>query len=139
AKASKTTHKYSAKALQEVSMQAVKNLLYLQPLDDGRRPHTSRWVRPWESPGVVEGTTRRLREGNQNTETKMWRRIRETVARPNAEREVWLVLGNSLSLSSLQTKGAKSVPEAVQSFAILYSTWGAVSQIGARLRIFCCP
>lgn len=104
AKASKTTHKYSAKALQEVSMQAVKNLLYLQPLDDGRRPQTGKWVKPWESPGVVKGMTRRLREGNQNTETKMWRRIRETVARPNAEREVWLVLGNSLSLSSLQTK-----------------------------------
>jgi hypothetical protein len=117
-------------------MQATKNLLYLQPLED-TMPNTSRWLKVWESKGFVDRTTHRLREGTQTTVNQLWTRVREVVANPNAEREVWLVLGGTLSLSSLRAKAAKSVPEAIQAFAILYSTWGAVSQLGARLRIFC--
>jgi hypothetical protein len=54
---------------------------------------------------------------------------------------VWLVLGNALSKGELTTQAGKKKPaaEAIQVFSLLQTTWGAVSQLGARLRIFCSP
>jgi superfamily II DNA or RNA helicase len=140
AKASNPAKHYSASALHDVASQAIKNLLYLQPLTDVRPP-TDRWTKPWSAAPHTTGTTRRLRVGNLNTANQIWTEIRKVIANPSSEREVWLVLGQSLSRQSLSSQAAKQkpAPEAIQVFSLLQTTWGAVSQIGARLRIFCSP
>jgi hypothetical protein len=45
AKASRTEHKYSASALHDAAAQAIKNLPYLQPLEENR-PRGTRWTQP---------------------------------------------------------------------------------------------
>jgi superfamily II DNA or RNA helicase len=139
AKASATPRYYSASALHDVASQAIKNLPHLQPLAETRMA-TAAWTRRWSAAGVT-GTTRRLRHGNFSSGPEMWKHIRSVVAAPASEREVWLVLGQSLSKSALETQSSKQRPaaEAIQVFSLLQTTWGAASQLGARLRIFCSP
>lgn len=131
--------KRSASALQEVASQATKNLLYLQPLTQ-QTPPVDAWAAPWKS-GHVKGTTNRLRLGTQTTSEAMWARIRRELVDPNCEREVWLVVGAALSLSTLKAESKKDKPsdELLQIHALLQTVWNAVSQCGARLRIFCSP
>ncbi len=139
AKASRELRLYSASALHDVASQAIKNLPYLQPLAE-ERPPINLWARPWRLPGA-RASTRRLRVGNFNTATQMWNHIRQVASNPGGEREVWLVLGRSLSRDSLQHEAQRTPPspEAIQVFSLLQTTWGAVSQLGARLRVFCSP
>jgi len=139
AKASKEARLYSASALHDVVSQAIKNLPYLQPLAE-TKPRMNYWAQPWKLP-QGNTTTGRLRVGNYATPTQMWSRVREVISNPSGEREVWLVLGQSLSKAALREQAQKSkpVPEAIQVFALLQTTWGAVSQLGARLRVFCSP
>ena len=139
AKASRTTRLYSASALHDVAAQAIKNLHHLQPLTETRMA-TSGWVGDWSASGVT-GRTRRLRHGAFTSGPEIWRHIRAVIAAPDSEREVWLVLGNSLSKSELQRQAGRRPPaaEALQVFSLLQTTWGAVSQLGARLRVFCSP
>jgi superfamily II DNA or RNA helicase len=137
AKASSRVRKRSASALHDVAAQAIKNLPHLQPLADTPMA-TATWTQPWHAAGVT-GSTRRLREGNFATGEEMWAHVRAVVAAPQSDREVWLVLGRSLSKSSLEAEAGRRRPaaEALQVFSLLQTTWGAVSQLGARLRIFC--
>jgi superfamily II DNA or RNA helicase len=139
AKATAQKHKYSASQLHDVVMQATKNLPYLQPLGQ-EAPRYSRWNAPWNSAGLT--IAQRLREGDPavlSTGEKMWKNIRARIANPQTEREVWLVLGQMLSRSALDTESTKKPPtaEAIQVFGTLQAAWSAVSQVGARLRIFC--
>lgn len=139
AKASPNTRLVSASVLHDVASQAIKNLPYLQPLTDDE-PKSKNWVSPWRSPGV-QGTTRRQRVGNFASTADIWKHVRGVISDPQAEREVWLIVGRSLSRSALVAEGRKQRPaaEALQVFSLLQTTWGAVSQLGARLRIFCSP
>lgn len=65
------------------------------------------------------------------------------IANPQSEREVWIVLGQSLSVERLKRELAKKknppAPEVLQIFSLVQATWSATSQMGARLRIFCSP
>ena len=142
AKASQVTRLYSASALHDVTSQAIKNLPHLQPLADTQMATTS-WTRSWGAAGVT-GSTHRLRHGRFSSGPEIWRHIRSHIAAPDSDREIWLVLGNSLSKNELKSQAsrrhpAKPQPEAIQVFSLLQTTWGAVSQLGARLRIFCSP
>jgi hypothetical protein len=142
AKASSMRRLYSASALHEVAAQAIKNLHHLQPLVDSHMA-TGGWVGNW-SASHVTGTTRRLRYGNFTSGPAIWKYVRSLIADPDTEREVWLVIGNSLSKAELQRQAGRRQPsrpeaEALQVFCLLQTTWGAVSQLGARLRIFCSP
>ncbi len=139
AKASRDRRLYSASALHDVASQAIKNLPYLQPLAE-IRPPTGSWIRPWKHPSG-NGQTNRLRVGTYSSAPEMWSRVREITSTPTGEREVWLVLGQSLSKEAVirQAEKSKRVPEAIQVFSLLQTTWGAVSQLGARLRVFCSP
>jgi hypothetical protein len=129
----------SASALHDVASQAMKNLMYMQPLVDDE-PKAKNWTRPWSSRGV-DGTAPRQRVGSFRTTAKIWQHIRGVIADPQSEREVWLVIGRSLSRSALEAEALRSKPkaEALQIYSLLQTTWGAVSQVGARLRIFCSP
>jgi hypothetical protein len=142
AKASTERRLYSASALHDVASQAIKNLHHLQPLVDSHMS-TGGWMGNWSAPRVT-GQTQRLRHGNFASGPAIWKHIRRRIADPNSAREVWLVVGNSLSKAELQRQADRRPPsrpaaEALQAFSLLQTTWGAVSQLGARLRIFCSP
>ncbi|MGV0583799.1 DEAD/DEAH box helicase family protein [Mycobacteroides chelonae] len=140
AKASLKGSVCSASALHDISAQAIKNLTHLQPLSVAPMDR-SRWMRPWSAPPYVAGSTHRLRWGSFTSSQQMWTHMRAHITTPGIEREVWLVLGNALSRRHLQEQARKKPPaaEPVQVYALLQSTWGAVNQLGGRLRIFCSP
>ncbi|MCU1694670.1 MAG: box helicase [Mycobacterium sp.] len=139
AKAARKKSYCSASALHDVASQALKNLTHLQPLTNVPMKRGS-WTKPWSS-GHVSGTTYRLRHGSFDTSDAMWKHIRAHITDPDIDREVWIVLGKAMSKEKLQEQARKRRPsaEAIQVFALLQATWGAVSQLGARLRIFCSP
>lgn len=140
AKASRITHRCSASALHDVAAQAIKNLHHLQPLSVAPMDRRQ-WTRPWSARPHVVGETYRQRYGVFESSEDMWKHICSRIQAPDTDREVWLVLGNGLSKEHLQVQASKRrpAPEAIQVFSLLQATWGAVSQLGARLRIFCSP
>jgi len=139
AKASTDTRKYSASALHVITAQAIKNLPYLQPLTE-LRPPTNYWSNPWKPDAGDSPSTRRLRVGAKESGAKVWDRIRSCVSDPQTEREVWIVLGNCLSKDALRTEARpKGAAEAIQTYALLQTAWGAISQVGAKMRVFCSP
>lgn len=129
----------SASALHDVSSQAMKNLMYLQPLAEDR-PKSTNWTSPWRSHGV-RGSATRQRVGSFASTDAIWQHIRGVISDPRAEREVWMLVGRALSRSALEAQARRQQPspEALQVYSLLQTTWGAVSQVGARLRIFCSP
>ena len=132
AKGSATEHKISASAFHDISAQALKNLPYLQPLSE-EVPKNKNWTSKWK------GEVSRQRVGEFATTGEIWGHVRGMIADPTVEREVWLLVARSLSLGALvdQSKKKKPSAEALQLFSLLQATWGAVSQLGCRLRIFC--
>jgi superfamily II DNA or RNA helicase len=138
AKAFPNAKPLSASALHEVSAQAVKNLGYFQPYFVGEPKNLSRWDRPWRA---REGTVAtRIRRGGLSG-SAAWTRLRDLLRDPQTTREIWLVLGQGLSKSTLDTERGKinPAPEVVQILYSLQATWSAVSSVGARLRMFCSP
>lgn len=140
AKASSDTRYCAASVLHDVASQAIKNLLHLQPLAPAPMD-TARWLTPWNARPHVSGTTHRLRHGDFRTRRQMSEHIRDHITAPDIEREVWLVIGNALSKRHLQEQAAKAPPaaEPIQVFSLLQTTWGSVSGLAGRLRIFCSP
>jgi hypothetical protein len=128
----------SASALHEVSAQALKNLGYLQPYFVGEPKNLNRWNRPWTG---REGRVKsRIRRGDV-TGREAWKRMRAALLDPQTSREVWLVLGQGLSKTSLETARRKvnPPPEVVQLIYSLQGSWGAISSVGARLHVYCSP
>jgi superfamily II DNA or RNA helicase len=132
AKASNSEHRISASAFHEVSAQAIKNLLYLQPLSEAE-PKGKNWALKWK------GQVSRQRVGDFAKSDEIWGHVRSMVADPKIDREVWLLVARSLSVGALVEQSRKNKPsaEALQLFSLLQTTWGTVSQLGCRLRIFC--
>jgi hypothetical protein len=138
AKAFSASKPLSASALQEVSAQALKNLGFLQPYPYGTPPNLRRWNGPWRSrAGTVKS---RIRRGS-GTPTELWRQFREALVDPQATREVWLMLGQGPSQMRLRQGSRKAQPKAevIQMLFSLQATWGAVSSVGARLRVLSSP
>jgi superfamily II DNA or RNA helicase len=138
AKAFPTAKPLSASALHEISAQAVKNLGYFQPYFVGEPKNLRRWDRPWRGPqGTVAS---RIRHGGLSG-SAAWTRVRDLLRDPQATREIWLVLGQGLSKSTLDTERGKTnpAPEVVQVLYSLQATWSSISSVGARLRVFCSP
>lgn len=148
AKASGKSKQLSASAFHDVAGQATKNLLWLQP-QGGADPMNAYWDQAWSvnlpvargSKTTQQSNVARLRRGTYPTAADKWGRIREAVTDPNVSREVWLVMGRSLSRDKLNAaaRSRTQPPEFIQIYALLQSTWSTISQAGARLRIFCSP
>lgn len=138
AKASSSRRLASATALHGVISQALKNLPYLQPFEE-IAPPTGHWGNRWKAKDG--GTINRRRVGDYKTSADAWKQIRAVIANPQADREVWLVMGQSLSVAKLKTELAKRAkppePEVLQIFSLLQTAWAATSQMGAKLRVFC--
>jgi superfamily II DNA or RNA helicase len=138
AKASSTPAPASASALHDVVSQALKNLPYLQPFEE-TKPPTGHWMNPWRA--TDGGEISRCRAGTYTSSNDAWKQIRAVIANPQANREVWLVLGQALSVTRLQEELGKKkpAPQVMHIFSLLQTAWSATSQMGARLRIFCSP
>lgn len=129
----------SASALHEVVSQAVKNMKYLA-IGNVESPSTTSWTNPWTD-GIHGATTRHRAGTASNSGEEYWNRINRVVQNHGAEREIWLVLGASLSLKRLAKALAKKSPPgyAVTTHALLSSAWSTSQQYGVRLRVLCSP
>lgn len=138
AKARAVASGYSASDLQDVCGQAVKNLGELSQFGEARAVRVQKWGQLWRS-GQVRGQTRRVRIGP--SADAAWRAVRDVIRDPNADREVWVVLGQILSLSQLRAQLTRRSPRpaAIQAAYLLFSTSTAVASGGARLRVMCSP
>ena len=140
AKARQSPSYYSASELQDVTAQSVKNLTYVAYFSNDPPSKLNSWAGPWRA-GSVNGFVRnRIRKGDGNPD-EIWGSIRSVASNPNADREVWLLLGKTLSKSRLieELKKPKVSPEALQTVYLLGSTLSSVASIGAKLRVFCSP
>lgn len=128
----------SASDLQEVAGQAVKNLGELSQFGDARARRVGKWGQRWRS-GQVQGEVRnRIRAGP--AADAAWELVREAIRDPNTDREVWLVVGRTLSARRLGIGLSQEnpAPVAIQVAYLLLSTATAVASV-AKLRVFCSP
>jgi superfamily II DNA or RNA helicase len=129
----------SASALQDVCGQATKNLGFLSPYNQSKPSNLSRWNGKWKG-GRIGIVDRRILLGTRDGEN-LWEQIQLLLRDPSTSREVWILLGNTLSLSEFERSrtSPNPSPETIQILFLLQSTWANVSSVGARLRVFCSP
>ena len=137
---------YSASALHEVCGQAVKNCGTLNFFNPLKPPNVKRWHEPWHSNAVDGVVKSRVRRGDGRVKTsadgeRLWGEFERAIRDPNAEREVWLVLGSTLSKKGWETELKKPdpAPEAIQATHLLRSVLASIGGANARLKILCSP
>lgn len=130
----------SASALADVCAQAVKNLDYLQP-NPATIPsqNLTRWEGPWTH-SDIGNVPKRIRHGSV-TAQQLWNTVVDILRKPEASREVWIVMGDGLSARKFKAKrnADKRPAQVVQIYYQLAATWSAVSSVGAKLRVCCVP
>ncbi len=129
----------SASALQDVCGQATKNLTFLSPYNQHKPPNLRIWDGGWDG-GKIGVVDKRIILGKGSGE-KLWERIQLLLRDPATRREVWILLGRTLSLSEFERSRTAQTPtaETIQILFLLQSTWANVSSVGTRLRVFCSP
>jgi hypothetical protein len=140
AKAKRDASNCSASALQDVCGQAQKNLREVSLFADAGPSKRTKWSQPWDGQPHTEGpVAERVRWRNRHSDPED--DIRHTVKDPNADREVWLLLGNLLSKTTFETLLLRNSPPAyaIQAAYLLFSTMTNTAAAGARLRVFCAP
>lgn len=139
AKAKSEASYYSASGLQEVCGQAVKNAKYLAKHNELDSPpnHGTWHSRSWRLENVERN---RIRRGT-GTGRQIWGALRSLIRDPYSTCEVWLVLGQTISVGGLRDAltANQPRPEAVQAAYLLFSTMNFIQATGARLRVFCSP
>lgn len=128
-------HQYcSASSLHEVCSQAVKNLCYLSPYNKMKPSKIGTWNKKWR--GKVN---RICKIDTLESGEKIWSRIRSVITNPQADKEVWLVLGNILSKKHFERSLSEKnpLPHIIQAAFLLKATMSDVGSIGAKLKIFC--
>lgn len=127
----------SAAALHEVVSQAMKSLRYMT-IGNEDTPDSAYWSQEW-STGKL-GPATRLRRGKRlDSGAEYWEEIDSVIQSHATVREVWLVLGRSISKAALTAELQKERPRAsaLQCHALLTGAWSASQQCGVRLRVFC--
>jgi hypothetical protein len=134
-----SSHKVSASALHVVVAQGLKNLGVL--CRAGSKPaELNRWTREsrWSTSGIPRWRRGRatLPEGEQ-----LWEKVRsEVLDHPDGQKEIWLVLGDTLSKRSLVNKlsnPSRWDPVSGQVVHLLSSLQASCSQLSVKLRVFC--
>lgn len=131
----------SAAALHEVVSQAVKNLKYLA-VGNMSKPDSKRWSKNWnDGRGKVgsEGISRLCKGSELACGEEYWRKMDSIIQSHGATKEVWLVLGNSLSRSELMKELERDNPRpyAVQVITLLSSLAGSCHNLGVYLKVYC--
>ena len=145
-KARKTRGIYGASALHEVCGQAVKNCGTLSLFNPLRPPNAKRWHQPWSS-NAVDGTVEsRVRRGGTGPRgnglgDRLWAKMEGRIRVPNVEREVWIILGATLSKKGWEQELRRNdpAPEAIQTTYLIQSTLASIGGANCRLRILCSP
>lgn len=140
AKAKSKPSNCSASSLHDVCGQAQKNLREVSLFAESGPSKAAKWATEWNgSPHTLGVVKNRIRK--QRTNSEPGADIRRTTKNPNADREVWLVLGNLLSKGSLEDALLKKSPPAyaIQAAYLLFSTITNTAAAAAKLRVFCAP
>lgn len=130
----------SATAFHDVCSQAIKNLSWLHPFSTNDETNANKWDKEWKG-GEIGVVHSRIRKGEIDGK-KLWTELNNLIRNPSSKKEVWLVMGKGFSLGhfkELIEDTNKTTPEIIQIMFLLQSTWGAVSSVGATLRVFCSP
>ncbi|MBN9657046.1 MAG: DEAD/DEAH box helicase family protein [Acidobacteria bacterium] len=145
AKAAKEDSDLSAAAFHDVCGQAVKNLGVMTP-QWNRKFNKEIWDSPWKltkkKTGEVLTVSRRVRLAPPNIAAKRsFEQLDELLRLPTTTREVWIVMAQGLAIDKFNKARQSDHPKGniLQMLFLLQSTWGAVSSVGATLRIFCQP
>lgn len=140
AKAKKKKSFVSASALHDIVSQAIKNLKYLT-LANIDRPDTSRWDTDWSvsMKGKKWTAPRRCRGRELKNGEQYWDDMNSVIQDHAAAKEVWIVLGNSLSRSKLleEFKDGNASPNAIQALTLLSSLVNCCHDLGVYVKIFC--
>jgi hypothetical protein len=140
AKASKDWRQFSASAVQEVCAQAQKNTSLFSTYSLRPPPNLRRWDRPHKFNGLT--VRHRIRKPTELTASRVWsQQLEPLLYNPLTSREIWLVLGNMLSASTMleNLRSDDPKPEVLQLNHLLQTTIAAAGSVGARTRIFCAP
>lgn len=138
-------HSYSASALQDVCGQATKNIRYLnmfnnvEPPNFNSKDNTSdkSWDKPWKWGNMT--VVPRIRYPKNSNSDKVWKEIKNIIQTPTSEKEVWLLLGQTLKKSEFLKHLGKGTNEAIQADLLLHSTLQNVGTVNAKLKVFCSP
>ncbi|WP_099369675.1 DEAD/DEAH box helicase [Sphingobacterium sp. 1.A.5] len=139
AKAKKS--KLSASNFTEVCGQATKNLDFLTPYYQRvPKQNIDKWKNPWSLKNVGQINNRVIT--NNATPQQFWNLYMKLISDPTTSREVWLMVGNMFDINTfkkeLNKKDISKVKsEAIQLIYLIRSTWNSVSQVGAKLKIYC--
>lgn len=131
----------SASALHEVVSQAIKNLKYLT-VGNTSRPDSKRWSKNWNDGKAQvdsEGISRLCKGSELACGEEYWRNMDSIIQSHGVIKEVWLVLGNSLSRSELMKELEQDNPRpyAVQVITLLSSLAGNCHNLGIYLKVYC--
>ena len=130
----------SASGLANVCSQAVKNIGELSLFSSAMVDRTRKWSQPWTARRL--GTVKkRIRKGPKKA-TQAWDSFRTAVEDPNADREIWLFLGNILSRQEFQKRlsnGKHKRLETMQALYELFSTLSTIRSRNIRFLVFCNP
>lgn len=130
----------AASPLQDVCSQAVKNLGELGAFEESRTEKVNKWSGDWvRNPNNGQRMTVDERMRCDVEAEEAWEVLRKYVQNPTVDREVWIVLGQTLSKRKLeeQLTSANPANSAVQSGYLLFSTSTTVASSGCDFRVFC--
>ncbi|NBO32631.1 MAG: hypothetical protein EBV05_13935 [Cyanobacteria bacterium WB6_1B_304] len=130
----------SATAIQEVCSQAIKNISYIAPFNQIEPSKLNSWDKKWSALGV-SGEVKRIvinKSSIQNS-VDIWNDIVKKINDPRFEKEVWILLGRTLSKSKFKKKlkNENDHKIALQASIILLQTHHTVLSVGAKLKVFC--
>lgn len=125
--------------------QVKKNLGYAHRYSNRSPPNLRLWDGPWRPTGRIfsrgDFVSRRIRRPARTDGTRFWNKAQDLLSNPNSTVEVWMMLGEGFRFGSYvsELRNEQPAPQAIQIAYQLQATLDAVSQIGAKLRIYCQP
>jgi hypothetical protein len=142
AKCKRDAVQVAASALYDVCAQANKNLGYLR-YGGGEMPKRGqKWGKRWKggSKDKTYEVAPRIRSGPKAA-AAFFAELNAVLAKPGIRREMWLVLGKTLSKNQLRQELQASKPpaNAIQTFYLLMSVHNACKSVGVELVVFCSP
>ncbi|MDC8004297.1 DEAD/DEAH box helicase family protein [Aureisphaera galaxeae] len=145
-KPTQATQGYGATQVSEVCNQAIKNIQYISMFDTKKPKHLDRWAKEYswqyknEKQGIDFKIRNRIRRNTTGyTDDKAWDAIEALKLNPNAQKEVWAVIGGSFSKDRFIKELTKDNPnaEVIQAALILKNTLAAIGSLGASFKVFC--
>ena len=85
--------------------------------------------------------TCRIRKPYGLCKEEAWERLQTLLQNPQTTKEIWIIVGNMLSVSKMRESLKRNAPEpeAIQLNHLLETTIAAATTIGAHLRVLCMP